>query len=42
MSVGVALEPTLDAVPRLFVVWELLSFPNGEPTPIPDYDRSLP
>jgi hypothetical protein len=42
MSVGVALEPSIDAVPRLFVVWELLSFPNGEPTPIPDYDRSLP
>ncbi|MCK6523365.1 hypothetical protein L6R49_18280, partial [Myxococcota bacterium] len=41
-SIGVALEPSLDAVPRLFVVWELLSFPNGEPTPIPDYDRSVP
>lgn len=31
VAIGAALEPTLDAVPRLFVVWELLSFPNGEP-----------
>lgn len=32
-SIGVALEPIIDRVPRLFVVWELLEFPEGEPQP---------
>ncbi len=30
-SIGVALEPVVDRPPRLFVVWELLEFPQGEP-----------
>lgn len=33
-SIGVALEPVTDRVPRLFVVWELLEFPDGEPVEI--------
>ncbi len=33
-SIGVALEPTVDRVPRLFVVWELMAFPDGEPQPL--------
>jgi hypothetical protein len=33
-SIGVAIEPVTDAVPRLFVTWEMLSFPQGEPRPI--------
>jgi len=31
LSVGVALEPVVDRPPRLFVVWEVLEFPQGEP-----------
>lgn len=31
LSVGVALEPVVDRPPRLFVVWEILEFPQGEP-----------
>lgn len=38
-SVGVAIEPVLDRVPRLFVVWELLEFPNGPPRSTADWDR---
>jgi hypothetical protein len=34
-SIGVALEPVTDRVPRLFVVWELLRFPEGPPQAIP-------
>jgi hypothetical protein len=34
-SIGVALEPVTDRVPRLFVVWELLEFPEGPPVPLP-------
>lgn len=30
-SIGVALEPVTDRPPRLFVVWEMLEFPQGEP-----------
>jgi hypothetical protein len=30
-SIGVALEPALGRQPRLFVTWELLEFPEGEP-----------
>ena len=33
-SIGVALEPVIDRVPRLFVVWEMLNFPHGSPKPI--------
>lgn len=36
-AIGVALEPTLDHVPRLFVVWELLETPSGLPGPVPTY-----
>ena len=32
-SIGVALEPITDRIPRLFVVWELLEFPEGPPQP---------
>jgi uncharacterized protein YkwD len=32
-SIGVALEPITDRIPRLFVVWELLEFPEGAPQP---------
>ena len=40
VSIGTALEPyALGEVPRLFVVWELLEFPNGEPKPIERFDR---
>ena len=35
-TVGVALEPVLDRPPRLFVAWELMWFPNGEPQPLPE------
>lgn len=38
-SVGVALEPVLDRVPRLFVTWELLEFPKGTPRRIDTLDR---
>lgn len=34
-SIGVALEPVTDRTPRLFVVWELLEFPQGTPAAIP-------
>jgi hypothetical protein len=34
-TVGVALEPVLDRTPRLFVAWELMWFPHGEPRPLP-------
>ena len=33
-SIGVALEPALDRPPRLFVTWELLEFPAGQPHPV--------
>lgn len=38
-SLGVALEPTLVHLPRLFFSMELLRFPNGEPAPIDHYNR---
>ncbi len=31
LSVGVALEPVVDRPARLFVVWEVLEFPQGKP-----------
>jgi len=34
-SIGVALEPVTDQTPRLFIVWELLEFPQGIPAAIP-------
>jgi uncharacterized protein YkwD len=41
-SIGVALEPTLGRMPRLFVAWELLAFPDGEPQPIrAQYPREI-
>lgn len=36
-SIGVALEPSISGPPRLFVTWELLAFPAGEPQPLPDH-----
>jgi len=37
VSIGAAIEPVLDRPPRLFVTWELLRFPQGEPRPIHDW-----
>jgi uncharacterized protein YkwD len=34
VAVGVALEPVLDALPRLFATFEMLAFPQGEPRAI--------
>ena len=31
LSIGATIEPVLDRVPRLFVTWEMLNFPQGEP-----------
>jgi len=40
VSIGTSLEPyVLGEVPRLFTVWELLEFPNGEPKTIERFDR---
>lgn len=40
VSIGTALEPyAIGEVPRLFVVWELLEFPNGVPKKIERFDR---
>lgn len=33
VSIGAALEPALDRTPRLFITWELLEFPQGQPRP---------
>ena len=38
-SIGASLEPVIDRIPRLFVTWELLAFPQGEPQEIDDYNR---
>jgi len=38
-SIGVALEPTVRRVPRLFVTWELLEFPKGPPRLLDNLDR---
>ena len=38
-SIGASLEPVLDRIPRLFVTWELLEFPQGPPREIDDYNR---
>lgn len=37
VSIGTALEPVLDRRPRLFVTWEMMSFPEGEPRKIRDW-----
>lgn len=37
-AIGVALEPALHRRPRLYVTWELLSFPQGTPASI-DFNR---
>ena len=34
VSIGAALEPTLDRMPRIFVTWEILDFVQGEPKKI--------
>ena len=34
VSIGAALEPTLDRMPRIFVTWEVLDFVEGEPKKI--------
>ena len=39
IAIGATLEPVLDRVPRLFVTWELLEFPQGPPREIDDYNR---
>jgi uncharacterized protein YkwD len=39
MAIGAAIEPVLHTQPRLFVTWEMLSFPQGEPVEIDDYNR---
>ncbi len=39
ISIGAAIEPVLDRRPRLFVTWEVLEFPQGEPRRIQDYNR---
>lgn len=39
VSIGAALEPVLDRVPRIFVTWEVLEFPQGPPREIDDYNR---
>ncbi len=39
VSIGASLEPVLDRIPRLFVTWELLEFPQGPPREIDDYNR---
>ena len=38
-AIGAALEPVLDRQPRLFVTYELLSFPQGPPARIDHYNR---
>lgn len=38
-SIGVALEPVLDRPPRLFVTWEVMEFPQGEPHAIDHFNR---
>ncbi|MFT5683095.1 MAG: hypothetical protein ACI8RZ_004022 [Myxococcota bacterium] len=37
VSIGAALEPVLDRRPRLFVTWEMMSFPEGAPRKIRDW-----
>jgi hypothetical protein len=39
VAIGAALEPVLDKIPRLFVTWELLEFPQGPPREIDHFNR---
>ncbi len=39
VSIGAAIEPVLDRIPRLFVTMELLRFPQGAPVEIDHYNR---
>ena len=39
MSIGAAIEPILQGQPRLFVTWELLSFPQGKPQKIERFNK---
>ena len=39
VSIGAALEPVLNGSPRLFVTWELLEFPEGEPVRIDHFNK---
>jgi len=39
ISIGAALEPKLSGHPRIFVTWEVLEFPQGEPLPIEKLNR---
>jgi hypothetical protein len=42
-AIGVALEPVVNGPARLFVAWELLAFPEGQPRALPEHrQRSLP
>ncbi len=38
-AIGVALEPTVEGPPRLFVTWELLAFAAGVPQALPEHKR---
>lgn len=38
-SIGVALEPVIGGPARLYVTWELLAFPAGEPQPLPEHKQ---
>lgn len=38
-AIGAALEPVLHRPPRLFVTFELLRFPQGEPQPLQQWNR---
>jgi uncharacterized protein YkwD len=39
VAIGATLEPVLDRIPRLFVTWEMLEFPQGPPREIDHYNR---
>jgi hypothetical protein len=38
-AIGVALEPAIGGPARLYVTWELLAFPAGEPQPLPEHKQ---
>jgi hypothetical protein len=42
VAIGAALEPVLDRRPRLFITWELMSFPQGTPMKIRDWGPLKP
>ena len=41
ISIGAALEPSLNRNPRVFVTWEVLAFPHGQPQLIEKLNRDL-